>query len=47
MKATGILDVLQHALGRNRYGKAERGEYRNHFCAGDGSADFVHGLNED
>lgn len=38
-----ILHILQHALGRNRYGKSPNGrpDYRNHFCAGDGSGDFV------
>jgi hypothetical protein len=36
-----LLHILQHALGRNEYGKSQRGDYRNHVCAGDGSADFV------
>jgi hypothetical protein len=31
-----ILPILQHALGRNQYGKNPNGrpDYRNHFCAG-------------
>lgn len=38
-----ILHILQHALGRNQYGKNPdgRADYRNHFCAGEGSADFA------
>lgn len=33
---TTILHVLQHALGRNQYGKNPHGrpDYRDHFCAG-------------
>jgi hypothetical protein len=33
-----LLHILQHALGRDQYGKGS--DYRNHFCAGEGSADF-------
>lgn len=32
-----ILDILQHALGRDEYGRRKTGRtenYRNHFCAG-------------
>lgn len=29
---TTILDILQHALGRDQYGRGT--DYRNHFCAG-------------
>ena len=38
-----ILHILQHALGRNEYGKNpnRRADYRNHFCTGEGSADFA------
>jgi hypothetical protein len=45
--AAKLLHVLQHALGRDQYGRsrsrhAPPGEdYRNHFCAGEGSDDFV------
>jgi hypothetical protein len=38
-----VLHILQHALGRDEHGRLSRGatkEYRNHFCAGEGSADF-------
>lgn len=39
---TTILEILRHALGRDQYGRSERGgDYRNHFCAGEGSADFA------
>lgn len=39
---TPLLHVLQHALGRDEHGKSRNGrDYRNHFCAGDGSADFA------
>jgi hypothetical protein len=40
---TTILHILQHALGRNEYGKNRdgRADYRNHFCAGEGSNDFA------
>ncbi len=41
MASVNILRVLQHALGRDEYGRSPRGNYRNHFCAGDGSADFA------
>jgi hypothetical protein len=34
-----LLHILQHALGRDQYGKGS--DYRNHFCAGEGSEDFV------
>lgn len=42
MASEDLLHVLQHALGRDEHGKPRRGgaDYRNHFCAGDGSADF-------
>jgi hypothetical protein len=33
-----LLHILQHALGRDQYGKGS--DYRNHFCAREGSADF-------
>ncbi len=38
-----ILHILQHALGRDKHGKNPDGrpDYRNHFCAGEGSADFT------
>jgi hypothetical protein len=37
-----LLHVLQHALGRDQYGKRHRAEdYRNHFCAGEGHTDFA------
>lgn len=41
--AVSLLHVLQHALGRNQYGKSRDGgeDYRNHFCAGEGHADFA------
>ena len=35
---SAILDILQHALGRDEYGRREPGrtdDYRNHYCAGD------------
>lgn len=37
-----LLHVLQHVLGRDEYGRNpnRRPDYRNHFCAGEGSADF-------
>jgi hypothetical protein len=37
-----ILHILQHAIGRNEYGKPKNGnkDYRNHFCTGAGSTDF-------
>jgi len=34
----GKLDILQHSLGVGQYG--DKPSYRNHFCAGPGSADF-------
>lgn len=36
-----ILRILQHALGRDQYGKCSRDTSRNHFCAGEGSDDFA------
>jgi hypothetical protein len=38
-----LLHILQHALGRDEYGKNPNGreDYRNHFCAGDGHVDFA------
>lgn len=41
-----ILRILQHALGRDEYGRCpgrrpEYQDYRNHFCAGEGSPDFA------
>jgi hypothetical protein len=38
-----LLHILQHALGRNEVGKNPDGrpDYRNHFCAGEGSSDFA------
>lgn len=38
-----LLHVLQHALGRDQYGKSRdgRADYRNHFCPGRGSVDFA------
>ena len=33
-----ILNILQHALGRDEYGRRKPGrtdDYRNHFCAGE------------
>lgn len=40
-----ILDVLQHALGRNEFGESRGrsevgGDFRNHFCASAGTADL-------
>lgn len=38
-----ILHVLQHALGRDEYGRRKHNateDYRNHFCCGPGSADY-------
>ncbi len=29
-----LLEILQHALGMDKYGQRERGSDRNHFCAG-------------
>ena len=34
-----ILDILQHALGRDQYGRGS--DYRNHYCTGEGSRDFA------
>jgi len=41
--SAAVLCVLQHALGRNEYGKKPyaRGVERNHFCAAAGTADFA------
>jgi hypothetical protein len=38
-----ILHILQHALGRNEYGKNPDGQpdYRNHFCVGERTNDFA------
>lgn len=37
-----ILHILQHALGRDEYGRSgPHGDYRNHYCAGPGHADFA------
>lgn len=46
---TTILAILQHALGRDEYGRAPHPvghpvndpDYRNHVCVGEGSADIV------
>jgi hypothetical protein len=35
-----ILHILQHALGRDQYGRSPNGDYRNHFCAGPDHSDF-------
>ena len=38
-----VLHVLQHALGRDEYGRRPRGrddDYRNHYCAGEGHHGF-------
>ncbi|WP_437310096.1 hypothetical protein [Sorangium sp. So ce388] len=41
-KEQQLLHVLQHALGRDERGKSPRGgDYRNHFCAGEGHSDFT------
>ena len=40
---TTILHILQHALGRDQYGIQRKNggvDYRNHFCADEGSDDF-------
>lgn len=39
---TTVLLILQHALGRDQYGKSPTGraDYRNHFCIGGAFADF-------
>ena len=40
---TDILQILQHALGRNEYGQPRyphNPDFRNHFCTGPGSRDF-------
>lgn len=36
---TTILHILQHALGRDEYGRGT--DYRNHYCTGEGSADLA------
>lgn len=38
-----MLHVLQHSLGRDEHGKPRFGsaDYRNYFCAGEGSDDFA------
>lgn len=33
------MHILQHALGLDQYGRGR--EYRNHFCTGPGSVDFL------
>lgn len=43
---TTLLDVLQHALGRDAYGRqphprANGADYRNHFTAGEGGGCFA------
>lgn len=40
---TTILHILQHSLGRDKYGKSKRGQgdCRNHFCTGPGANDFA------
>lgn len=43
MSEDKLLHVLQHSLGRDRYGRRPEGardDYRNHFCASEGHADF-------
>jgi hypothetical protein len=41
MSTKRLLHVLQHALGRDEHGRSNNGrDYRNHFCAGGGHADF-------
>jgi hypothetical protein len=40
---TTLLEILQHALGRNEFGQRKRGlteDYRNHFCTSEGGADW-------
>ena len=44
VSADKLLYVLQHSLGRDRHGRRPGGareDYRNHFCASAGHADFV------
>lgn len=41
-----ILSILQHSLGRDEYGQTRRrsgesGDFRNHFCTGEGNTDFT------
>lgn len=41
---TTLLDILQHALGRDEYGRPKRGDgtdYRNHFTTGEGGGDLA------
>ena len=40
---TTMLGILQHALGRDQYGKSRRDgeDYRNHYCAGEGCDSLV------
>lgn len=33
------LHILQHSLGVDQYGRGEK--FRNHFCTGEGSADYA------
>ena len=38
-----ILDILQHALGRDEFGQRRRAateDYRNHFCTSEGGSDW-------
>lgn len=40
---TTLLHILQHALGRDEYGRRPQGrtdDYRNHYCAGEGHDGF-------
>jgi hypothetical protein len=41
---TRQLEVLQHALGLDEYGRGEM--YRNHFCAGGADEDICRSLVE-
>ena len=38
-----ILHILQHALGRNEYGRNPNGgpDYRNYYCTGEGGESFL------
>ena len=41
---TTVLHILQHALGRDEFGRRSNGateDYRNHFVTGEGGADWV------
>ena len=39
---TTVLHILQHALGRDQFGRSRNGrpDYRNHFCTGPGTDNF-------